>query len=337
MFATLKSPCEQSQYLAERPSENNLASEYAQYLSLFSYPSPVTSAFDSFYNPEFEFDVRFNAMSALSTASLVYSSSPESFSSVNLTNVLQSIETPTLLLVSGGIDVANDDRLSDRIDLKRVVFGAYIPTPWDLQSERKYRAVPTRIWDTYSAPHTLFQLQPMLEILRPNHDAWIMDLITVTPTDESEGRKGGIDFGRKKGTGISIDFDTGIACMRSNPAAAEDHSIAEEGDPEKISCSEAGSYDDIGRTHYISTSAWETIMCIEKLEIFDLGGEPSKSFDEIEHTGAQAGLPWRPYPVDPVALKSDMEVQQRAAAARKEQPKVEERVLKARIEGFGSK
>ena len=220
----------------------------------------------------------------------------------------------------------------------RIVFGAYMPRPWDLKGERNHRAMPNRMWSAYSAPHTLFQLLPCLEILYPEYDAQIKDLISIVNTGEKQDGKGELNLGEPGSTGLSVDFDTGTATMRSKPTAIDDPFLSETEVEEKQCDSPNNTYYDIGREHNISTGAWETTMRIQKFEIFEVGGQWSKDLDSIESTNLQSQFPSRFHKEDPRRKRLAEEVERRAAAAwtaRMQEPKVSNDVLKERIKGFG--
>lgn len=86
----------------------------------------------------------------------------------------------------------------------RVTCGGYMGTPWDMPRQYTYKI---------GRQHTLFQLEPPLEILRPaDSKGSIMDLICDT---KEKARKGSLSFGAASGTGIYIGFDTGIATLQS--------------------------------------------------------------------------------------------------------------------------
>ena len=90
-----------------------------------------------------------------------------------------------------------------------------MPTPWDIQRQRSFRVNPPRKLHGYTPDHKLFQLEPCQEILQPEADAWIMDLIHITESDSESGTKGGLIFGAENGSGLFVDFDSGFATLRN--------------------------------------------------------------------------------------------------------------------------
>ena len=193
------------------------------------------------------------------------------------------------------------------------------------------------MWSAYVAPHTLFRLVPCLEILYPDHDAWITDLVSTIGTDKYQERKGGLNFGEPSSTGLSIDFDTKTATMRSRPTEMHNPFISET-EIEKQCESPSNRYYDIGREHNISTGAWETSMRIQKFEMFAVGGKWSKPLDSVEYTNHKYELPSRFQKEDSRDKWLGGKVERRAVAgttARMQEPKVSDEVLKKRIQGFG--
>ena len=204
-----------------------------------------------------------------------------------------------------------------------------MPTPWDIERQRSFRASPPQKLHRYTPDHMLFQLEPCHEILKPEADAWIMDLIHVTNGDIGSRRAGGLRFGTEGGIGLFVDFDSGIAKLKNviTSTCGADHEQQGEKPPftnnvyHSISASMDGGE---------LTSDWETVMRIQKLEIYDLGGHATPPFEEQLAEKPQLRTP-SPKPYRTQVFKGGA-----APAERPSEPQVGEEALKKRIQGFGS-
>lgn len=203
-----------------------------------------------------------------------------------------------------------------------------MPTPWDLERRRSFRASPPQKRNRYTPDHMLFQLEPCHEILKPDAAAWIMDLIHIIDDDIESGKRGGLRFGIEGESGLLVDFDTGIAKLRN--VTASKHDADQEKQTEKPPTPNSAY-------HCISAlanggkpaSAWETVMRIQKLEIYDLGGHATPPFEEQ--------LAEKPRLRTPSPKLRQMQVSKgdAAPAEKPSEPRVGEEELKKRIEGFG--
>lgn len=318
-----------SQSLDIASPTSGLPTAYAQYLSLFLHP-PIADP-----NYMYVEDNRLEALFALQTIQTIYSASPATFSVPELVTALTSIMTGTLLLVTG--DAINRDSAGTDHPHQpplRVTFGACVPTPWDLQRQRRYKANPAQNPHNYTSDHVLFQLEPRLELLLPDADAWIMDLISITDSGTETGNKGGLRFGADGGSGLSVDFDTGIATLRSVSVTKGNESEDSEKQGEKSRGKTKGSpYTDIsamGEGAGGPADGWETRMRVHKLEIYDLGGSVAKPFDEKVPTVVRS----------PRLRSQQVTVQinkgSEGAVLTPPEPQVGRDELRKRIEGFGS-
>lgn len=287
---------------------------YAQYLSLFLHPPlshPSRHVFEDFARQEAHY--------ALQTTQAAYSASPPALNTTTLISALSPIKTGTLLLITGETAEANAHPVT------RVTVGACMPTPWDIERRRSFRASPPQKLHRYTPDHTLFQLEPRLEILRPNADAWIMDLIHVINGDAESGRKGGLRFGAEDGRGLSVDFDSGTATLRNVTTIAQDatHLKQSERNPSpRDSAYHSISPSANGEKH---AGSRETSMRIRRLEIFDLGGHATAPFEEelAEKPQLRSASP-PPYRKQVIRVA---DVQPK--------PQIGEEELRKRIQGFG--
>ena len=274
---------------------------------------------------------RLEALFALRSAQTRYSASPPTLSATELVAAIMPIKTGTLLLITG--DYINRDSASAHHPHNppaRVTFGACIPTPWDLQRRREYKANPAQRVHTYAPDHVLFQLEPKLEILLPDTNAWVMDLISVIDSDAETGRKGGVRFGADGGSGLSVDFDTGIATLGSIPLSKENESEDTEKQDEQ---SHKSAYTDISAVEEEAeglADEWETSMRVQRFEIYDLGGSVARPFDENaaavprrSRLRSNEAKPHTKRPSEGVLLTPP-------------EPEVGRDELRKRIEGFGS-
>lgn len=154
-----------------------------------------------------------------------------------------------------------------------------------------------------------------------------MDLIQVIDADTANGTKGGLRFGAEEGTGLAVDFDTGIATLRNPPRPEKD---AHQDQPSQEPPPSNSAYHCISppTTNGVDAAAartWESRLRIRKLELYDLGGHATAPFEE--------SLPQKPRLRDPSPPGPDGP--QPAATEQPWKPWVGEDELKKRIEGFG--
>ena len=130
-----------------------------------------------------------------------------------------------------------------------------------------------------------------MEILLPDTDAWITDLINIIDSHAETGRKGGVRFGAEGGSGLSVDFDTGIATLRSvhNTEGNKRENTEKQGEQSHSQAS-GFTYTDISAFEEgaagLANNEWETRMRVQRIEIYDLGGSVAKPFDEKAAAGA---------------------------------------------------
>lgn len=196
-----------------------------------------------------------------------------------------------------------------------------MPTPWDLNRQRAFRASPPQKLHRYTPEHTLFQLEPVLEILRPEAaDAWIMDLIHIAAGDLDAGSKGSLSFGTEGKSGLSVDFDSGIATLRHVPStnrASSSHS--------DLSTRGSSAY----RTVTPSDRSWSSSLRIHTIDLYDLGGHATPPFEEQLSPKPRLRTPSpEPHPIQ--VVKGG-----KAPAEKEAETRVDEEELRRRIEGFG--
>ena len=208
-----------------------------------------------------------------------------------------------------------------------------MPTPWDVERKRAFRASPPQKLHRYTPNHLLFQLEPCHEILRPESDAWIMDLLHIIDGDtESGSKKGGLRFGPEKGSGLCVDFDSGVATLRNATAGRDGAGRDKQG--ETLSPPNSAAYQSIRPSANGGDAApdiWETSMRIRKLELYDLGGHATAPFEEMLAEKPQLRTaspePYRPPVFDAGAGAAPVQ--------KPSVPRVGEGELKERIQGFG--
>ncbi len=179
----------------------------------------------------------------------------------------------------------------------------------------------------------LFQLEPRLEILIPDGDAWIMDLIHITDSNAETGKKGGLIFATEGQSGLSVDFETGIAILRSVPATKRNDSKDFEKQSEQSHSQTQGrGYTDIASADAEArgqANEWETRMRVQKFEIYGLGGPVATPFDE-----KPAAVPRRPR-LRSKEVNVPINKGSEGTVLMPPEPEVGRDELKRRIEGFG--
>ena len=203
-----------------------------------------------------------------------------------------------------------------------------MPTPWDIEQKRAFRASPPQKLHRYTPDHVLFQLEPCHEILRPESDAWIMDLIHIIDDDKESGRKGGLRFGAEGGNGLCVDFDSGIATLRNN-ATSKDGAIQDEASEKASPPSSAYRSIDSSANEGKAANIWETSMRIQKLDLYDLGGHATVPFEE------QLAEKPRLRTASPEPYRQQVFVKGVTPVEKPSLPQVGEEELKRRIQGFG--
>lgn len=186
---------------------------------------------------------------------------------------------------------------------------------------------------SYRCAHMLFQLEPRLEILKPSSaGAWIMDLISIIDGSEAVVvRKGELRFGVEEGSGMALNFDTGVARLRSPGGTAEADDDVQGGEKKGVQTEisdQRSLYQDLS-----PQAAWETRMRIEKFEIFDLDGPASEpTTAEIEEEADRK----RKEAAERAAFRRQFNSGGAVAVKKVAEPEVGEAELKKLIEGFGS-
>ena len=280
----------------------------------------------------FEEFARQEAHYALQIIQSAYSASPPTLSIVDLVTALRPIKTGTLLLITGEA-IAPETHASTR-----VAIGACMPTPWDIDLERSFRASPPQKLHRYTPDHVLFQLEPCHRILRPKADAWIMDLIHLTDSDPESGTKGGLRFGAEGESGLCVDFNSGIATLRNVTMSKEDDANNNQEKPTEKKTSTApknSAYHSVDSSTANACEAaaknWETNLRIQKFKLYNLGGHATTPFEE------QLAEKPRLRTASPVPYRTQACIKGASAPATEKPsvPQVGEEELKKRIQGFG--
>lgn len=235
------------------------------------------------------------------TTQAAYSASPPLLNTANLVATLNDIRTGTLLVITG--EAITADGFASKT---RVVLGAFMPTPWDLERQRAFRASPPRNLDGAHTPdHMFFQLEPCQRVLWPEAGAWIMDLIEITNSDPERGTKGSIRFGAEGASGLSVDLDNGTATFRSIASSTRDST-----DRESV-VKPISSYHTIDSSE-APAADWSSSLRVRNLSLYDMGGDAILPFEK------QAPPPKTSYPAPPSVSE------------------VGDEELRKRIQGFGS-
>lgn len=199
-----------------------------------------------------------------------------------------------------------------------------MPTPWDIERQRSFRASPPQKLHCYTSNHMLFQLEPSHKILQPDAAAWIMDLIHILTDDLENGRKGGLRFGAEGSSGLFADFDSGIATLRHITKNEDDSNQEPRSENPPTPNNAYHPISALAHGEERSTSDWETVMRIQKLEIYDLGGHVTPPFEEELAQKPRLRTPSpAPYKIPVPKVEKLTE------------PKVGEEELSRRIQGFG--
>lgn len=152
-----------------------------------------------------------------------------------------------------------------------------------------------------------------------------MDLIHIISGGTENGKEGGLRFGAEGGSGLFVDFDSGIATLRNVTTITED--ATQNTQSEKEPSTPSSAYYSICPSADGDKPAnnWETSMRVQKFEIYDLGGHATAPFEEElaekPQLRAASPLPYRKQVIK-VAEKPPM-------------PQIGGEELRKRIQGFG--
>lgn len=285
---------------------------YAQYLNLFLHPPlthPKHNTFEEFARQE--------ARYSLQTAKAIYSASATSLNTTSLIAALQPIKTGTLVLITGSATPNSTN------PPPRITIGACIPTPWDIERQRSFRASPPQKVHCYTPDHMLFQLEPCQEILHPEPNAWIMDLAQITDSE--------LKFGAEEASGLRVDFTRGVATLKSVGSEQDSADLLTQSpDPSSLSSTYhtlEPSANSINPSH---TQSWFSSLVIDKFEVYDLGGHATLPFEEQLYPKPLLRT-LTPEPQSTPVIKSEAPPE-----TEKSMPRVDGWELKGRIIGFGS-
>ena len=211
-----------------------------------------------------------------------------------------------------------------------------MPTPWDLSRERAFRASPPQKLHSYTPEHTLFQLEPVLEVLRSDAaDAWVMDLIHVATRNLDTGSKGSMRFGIEGASGLSVDFDTGIATLRNVPSNRASSSSSDTNSSNLSSTRNSSAYHTVTppTQNPADRKAWCSSLRVHTLELYDLGGHATPPFEETLVPRPRLRRP------SPEEIRIRVVVRGGTEKEKEKEGEAERRVeggeLRRRIEGFG--
>ena len=164
-----------------------------------------------------------------------------------------------------------------------------------------------------------------------------MDLIHITLSDPESGTKGSLRFGPEGASGLTVDFDSGIATLRNITLSKDEDTTHQEGNQnrEKRPSTPTGS---TYRTISSSTTPgdnpakedWATSLRIQKLTLYDLGGHATAPFEEQLAPKPQLRAP-SPEPYRKQVIKGGT-----APVPKISEPHVGGEELKRRVKGFGS-
>ena len=238
-----------------------LSTFHAQYLSFFL---PCTTKANSKHYVDYQ---RHRLHYAFQSSNALYLATADQLSDIKLAKTLTLAKTQTLLLLAGTAINSTNSNDPFKDPPVRVVFGIYMPTLWDIDGEREYRARPG---------HVLFQLEPRLESFQMiGSNMWVMGLRKREPSDEEYSVW---HFGFKNGKGMVLDFGNRVARLDG----VANTTTVEVEKKRSFSDSEA-AYGDIN-----SYADWQTEMRIEKLEIYGLPGRISRPVHETLDPAVQS-------------------------------------------------
>lgn len=156
-----------------------------------------------------------------------------------------------------------------------------------------------------------------------------MDLIQIIDSESESKTKGGLRFGTAGGSGLSVDFDSGIATLRNDTTDKDNtnQNKQSENPPPPYSAyhSISPSLDGAHPPYNFSTS-----MRAQKLSIYNLGGHATTPFEEL-----LAEKP-RLRTVSPKPIRMQVIEKGAVPVPKVGEPRVGEEELRKRIQGFGS-
>lgn len=155
-----------------------------------------------------------------------------------------------------------------------------------------------------------------------------MDLIHIINDDTKSGRKGGLRFGAEGGSGLCVDFDSGIATLKNVTTNKDD---ANQDKPSEKPSPPKSAYHSVNSSANTCNAAnnWESSIRIQKLELYDLGGHATVPFEEQ--------LPEKPRlrTASPMPYRKQVFKKGAAPVEKPSVPQVGEEELRKRIQGFG--
>ena len=258
---------------------------------------------------------------ALQNPSIAYSASTDQLSANEVDKAVAPLKSQTVLLLSGiaiSPPTAGDCPTADPI---KVIFGVYMPTPWDSRFPGQYKA---------NQGHVIFQLEPRQELLEPTDpETPITDLVKF---DTSTSSRGSLTFGARTASesGLSIDFSSGTATLKRKIGTTRNNENNDDGNTDAKPDAQLPSsvYQDVSTSFRRENSehasfpaeGWESSMQINHLEIYWLPGSISvRGYDLPRRNGrVKPPTPLRPYE-KPEPPHSQVSVEE----------------LAKRIEGFG--
>ena len=156
-------------------------------------------------------------------------------------------------------------------------------------------------------------------------DAWIMDLIHIAAGDLDTGSKGKLSFGTAGKSGLSVDFDTGIATLRHVPSTSR----TSYSDPSDLSTRDSHSYRPLTPSTTALDKPWSSSFRIHSLNLYELGGDVTPPFEEQLDPKPRLRTP------EPELHRIQVVRGGEAPAEKEEENRVDGEELRRRIDGFG--
>jgi hypothetical protein len=304
IFTSFLSPAPSKASSANRP-DTILSLPCVQYLSLL--------------NPPYSQNYHLKVQRALQRPNLkvAYSAPSTTLSASSFASAVAPIKTSTLLLLTGDLNSTTASFPSNPSNpvkqpatahpTTRITFTVSMPFPWG--SEGKDNTRPH-----IGASHGLFQLEPTLQVLRPIRP-WSLSADMLSLDNAAE--KGVLRFGKKGESGLALDFNQGLATLRSLSSKAEDASMLGASRSEEVD-----GYRDIGLV--AKEDGWETSMRIRSLDLYVMEVESPPLAEEVDQKKQ-----------DELRTIEAHRLAELDRVAREAGPKVSEEELRKRIQGIG--
>ena len=162
-----------------------------------------------------------------------------------------------------------------------------------------------------------------------------MDLIHFNINDDDNaknGKKGGLRFGAEGGSGLYVDFDSGIATLSNiTTITSKNDTDTDQTTPSEKISNPINTYHSSANADTTTTTNWTTSIRIANLSLYDLGGHATAPFEDqlVPQPQLRSASP-------PVSYRAVGFNQGAGPIEKPSAPQVGEEELKKRIEGFGS-